>query len=99
MKKLLVVLIVLLPSLVFAAPFFVCDDAGVTTVTEYVIEVDGVEYTTPYPMRMDAAFVGPGDHTARAKAKNMWGESVWTDPLVFNADTPGAPSGFGLSVD
>lgn len=85
------------------AAYLVCDpQAGVT---EYELNIDGTiltgitaEADGSIHYAMDA-WVG-GTHNLLARCKNMWGWSVLTpDPFVFNADVPGAPSGFGFSVN
>jgi len=106
MKKLLIILamaMVLFAATAFAGPFLVCDP--ITDAIMFQIEVDGIEVATDYPAEPDgslhydmAAHTG-GDHTVRARARNLWMYGGWSVPLDFNADGPGAPSGFGFSAE
>ena len=84
-----------------AAPFLVCDPQE--GVTKYVLDIDGVETTiltaqADGSLRYDmAAYINTGNHAVRAKAGNIWGWSTYSDPFNFDADTPNAVSGVGLS--
>jgi len=99
MKKLLFLLaFIFIPSLVFAAPFLVCDPQ--TNVTHYVVTIDG--NTTEVlafdlgngtvMLRYDLEGISAGTHNTELKAKNIWGESVAV-PFVFVKAIPVAPGG------
>jgi hypothetical protein len=84
---------------VFAAPFLVCDDADITNVDSYVVEIDGVEHTAPYPLKFDLDGITDGQHVVRAKAVNdLWGVSDWSDPFEFASGAALTPTGFGLTA-
>ena len=104
MKKLLLALVAFffMCGMAWSAPFLVCDpNPGAT---KYILEMDGVELPEGVcevdgSFKHDmAAWVG-GDHTVKAKAGNVWGWSIYSDPFDFNADVPGVPSGFGFSAE
>ena len=103
MKKILALIagILLLAGTVYAQPFLVCDPN--TGATKYMLEMDGTELPEGVceadgSLRYDmAAYANTGTHTVRAKAGNVWGWSIYSDPFNFNANAPGAPSGFGFS--
>ena len=84
-----------------AAPFLVCDPQ--IGVDKYVLDIDGVETTeiaaqADGSLRYDmAAYINTGNHTVKAKAGNIWGWSIYSDPFVFDADTPSPASNVGLS--
>ena len=104
MKKLLMLGIIVfffMCGMAQAAPFLVCDpNPGAI---KYILEMDGVELPEGVceadgSIRYDmAAYINTGNHTVRAKAGNLWGWSIYSDPFVFDADTPSAASGVGLS--
>lgn len=104
MKKLLlaVVAFFLMVGMAWSAPFLVCDpNPGAE---KYVLEVDGVEQAEAACLadgsfKHDMSFWAGGNHTLRAKAGNVWGWSIYSDPFNFNADAPGVPSGFGFSAE
>lgn len=105
MKNISTIFIVLLslglafsPVTVQAAPFLVCD--AEPNVDSCVVEVNGVEFPTPYPLHYDLAGINMGAHTVRAKFVNaLWGDTAWSDPLDFTRPSLGVPSGLGLSAD
>ena len=105
MKKLLlaVVAFFFMCGMAWSAPSLVCDPN--TGATKYILEMDGVELPEGVceadgSLRHDmVSYANTGDHTVRAKAGNVWGWSDYSDPFPFNADVPGAPSGFGFSAD
>ena len=104
MKKLLfgVIAFFLMVSMAWSAPFLVCDPNH--GATKYVLEVDGVEQAEAACLadgsfKHDMAPWTGGDHTVKAKAGNVWGWTVYSDPFPFNADVPGVPSGLGFSAE
>lgn len=105
MKKLLMILafVLMFAGTVWADPWLVSNPNDGATV--FILEMDGVELPqeaceSDGSIRFDmASYAGTGDHTVRAKAGNIWGWSVYSDPFNFNADIPGAPSGFGFSAE
>ena len=95
---LLIMGLALSPVAVHAAPFLVC--TAESNVDSCVIEVDGVEFPTPYPLHYDLVGITSGDHTVRVKFVNtLWGGSEWSDPLDFTRPLLGVPYGLGLSVE
>ncbi len=91
-------LLLLMIGMADAAPFLVCD--AEPNVDSCVVEVDGVEFPTPYPLHYDLAGIATGNHTVRARFVNaLWGASEWSDPLDFTRPSLGVPSGLGLSAD
>ena len=104
-KKVLALIagILLLAGICQAQPFLVCDPQP--NVREYELDIDGtiitgiqaeLDYSLKYPMD---AWMG-GTHNVIGRAKNIWGWGPWnTDPFTFNADAPGAPSGYGFSAE
>ena len=90
MGKLLIMLL-LLPSIVSAAPFLICDpQAGVET---YQVYQDGAEIAADVPaeadgsLRYDLVGVVPGVYEFTAKSCNVWGCSALSpDPFT----SPGA---------
>lgn len=104
MKRVLAILamVLMFASVCQADPFLVC--APNPGALWYVLEVDGIELPESTceadgSLRYDMAPYAGGDHFVRAKAGNIWGWSVYSDPFNFNADLPGAPSGFGFSAE
>ena len=93
MKK-LVLLLVLLPSLAFGAPFLVCDaPPAEQQITGYEIYVDGVWFASPVGEVLNYDLVGmePGQYTFTAKACNIWGCSAESDPIL-SPMSPTTPS-------
>jgi len=95
MKRLFFLLLLLLPSLVFASPFLICDpNPGAEKV---ILEINGVEIPE-FPaevdgsLRYDLVGLAEGAFTIRAKAGNVWGWTEWSDPL---SDTKATPNAFG----
>ncbi len=86
----------------YADPWLVSDpNSGAD---KYILEVDGTEIAEAIcesdgSLRHDMAAYAGGDHTVRAKAGNIWGWSIYSDPFNFNADSPGVPFGFGFSAE
>ena len=102
MKKVLLTLliigIILSSSLAFAQPFLACDPDP--NVSEYIVELDGVEYpaSPAIDVRPDATIIVDLDgmityqtlHTIRVKAVNIWNdESEWTLPFEFMVSSGG----------
>jgi len=106
MKKVLigVMAFFLMCGVVQAAPFLVCGpQQGVLL---YEVELDGIVISSDIAAESDGSihydvegFVSPGNHTFKARCKNIWRWSDYSDPFDFNADAPGAPSGFGFSAE
>ena len=76
-------------ALTYGSPFLACDPQE--NVTEYVIDIDGEQHTTSYPMKFDLSIISEGQHTIKAKASNMWGESDWSETLTCIKVIPGKP--------
>jgi hypothetical protein len=93
--------ILLMAGVCQAAPFLVCDSQ--VGVTKYIVDIDGVETTviaaqTDGSLKYDMAiYINTGNHTVKIKGGNVWGWSTYSDPFDFDADTPNAASGVGLS--
>jgi len=89
-------LFLLIPSLVFAAPYLICDPQ--TNVTRYVITIDGDTTEVlafdlgdgTVMLRYDLAGISAGTHNTTVKAKNIWGESVAV-PFDFVKALPAVP--------
>jgi len=105
MKKILAILamVLMFAGTAYADPWLVSDpNSGAE---KYILEMDGGELPEAVceldgSIRHDmASYAGTGNHVVRAKAGNIWGWSAYSDPFNFNADIPGAPSGFGFSVE
>jgi len=104
MKKLLVLLL-LFPFAVTAAPFLVCapyPDTGPQP-TEFVVTLGTQTITVPATpsdpgepegvwMKWDLAGLNPGKHTVTVKARNAWGESADSAPFVFIVGGVAVPS-------
>jgi hypothetical protein len=104
MKKLILILaIVLLPAIVFAAPFLVCDAPPADQqVTEYEVYRDGVLYAivpaeADGSLRYDLDGMTPGIYAFTGRAVNLWGASDFSNPTVSPAPA-GSPSGVSLSL-
>ena len=98
MKRLTLITLILFAFTVpcWAAPFLVCDPEP--NVDSCVVEVNGTEFPTPYPLHYDLVGITAGDHTIRVKFVNaLWGDSDWSSPLDFTRPSLGVPSGLGLS--
>ena len=72
MKYLLAMVMVLISTVCWSAPFLVCDPVTDAETIEVMID------STPTivqgnTIRIDLASLATGSHTARAKACNMWG--------------------------
>ena len=94
MKKLLILIIMLLATPVFAAPYLVCDEDA--SVDSYLVSMDsGSDIETPAPLHFDLDGIDVGNHHIEVKAKNLWGVSS-PSPLDFSKQLPGSPSGLGL---
>ena len=95
MHWLLAILLLLIPATGSAEPFLTCDDDP--SVTSYVMELDGVVYPDSPAVTghawIDMQAVPDGDHTVRLRAKNVWGTSDYSLPLVFTKRVPGVPTG------
>ena len=98
MKKLFLVLcLLLIPSLVWAAPFLICDPAPIVdAVTRYVVILDATAPVDSVPvlnaLRFDLAGVSAGPHSVKVKACNVWGCSADTAPFMFTKSSPGTPT-------
>jgi hypothetical protein len=105
MKYVLALLIMLIPSVVFGSPFLVCDPIQQSfEVTEFILEIDGQVISVPPEVLPDGTFrifydlagITNGNHTIRAKAKNIWGESSWSAPFDFTSGMPTIPGGYRI---
>ena len=92
---LIFMLVMIIPTLVLAAPFLICDPQ--TNVTHYVItgSINVTVLATPYGngtvrLEYDLAGISMGNHNVEVKAKNIWGESVAV-PFVFSKQVPEVP--------
>lgn len=112
MKKIISALLFLASPTVLAGPFLVCDPYPLTAEqqpTEFVVTISGIANpivtpfeVTPTGRRMHLD-LGPlnlsGTRTVTVKARNMWGESASSLPLVFAAGTPVPTTGVTLSAN
>lgn len=106
MKKLLVALLVLFPTICFAEPFLVCDPMSGAEQTQVVL--DGTpQGWKPYSERdfggqiycvlMDLVGLSNGAHTVTAEADfGVWGNPGYSDPFEFVKPDLRAPQGFIL---
>lgn len=108
MKTLLVAVILVLMAVTtaWAAPFCACTKGAGGTPDAYNIEGLGtfMSIATDIPaqsdgnFRLDLANLPQGSYTIRARAKNLWGVSEWSDPFQFTAVPPPIkPTGLRLS--
>ena len=93
-------------TMTWAAPFCVCEKGVGGLPTAYNIEGLGtfMPVTTDIPaqsdgnFRLDMANLPQGSYTIRARSKNLWGVSEWSDPFQFTAVLPPIkPTGLKLS--
>lgn len=96
------VLMVLIPVYALSAPFLICDPQA--SAEWYVLEMDGIELPGVYDaepdgsLKYDLAGIVVGQHSVRALAGNMWGQSVYSDPFDFSKELPVVPGNLRLSV-
>ena len=82
----------------WAKPFLICSPEP--NADSCIVDVDGTEFSTPYPLHYDMVGVAIGDHTVKVKFVNaLWGDSGWSSPLDFTKPSLGDPSGLGLQAD
>ena len=95
MKKLIVLFILVMASVVSASPFLVCDvDEAATS---YIVVMDsGDEIETPAPLHYDLVEITSGTHVVEVRAKNIWGVSS-PSPFEFTKELPANPSNIELS--
>jgi hypothetical protein len=111
MKKIIVLLVMLVPSVVFASPFVVSDPYASTVVqpTEFVVRVDGgADVVSPVEtvtggvrLQYDVGGVSAGSHTITVKAVRIdpiWGrlESTTVNFTFVRPAAPTAPASIGL---
>ena len=106
MKTLLLVAVVILATATvsWAAPYCTCTKGAGSTPESYNIEGLGtfMPVATDIPaqsdgnFRLDLANLPQGIYTIRARSKNLWGVSDWSDPFSFTRPAqitrPTAPS-------
>ena len=108
MKTLLLVAVVILATATvsWAAPYCTCTKGAGSTPESYNIEGLGtfMPVATDIPaqsdgnFRLDLANLPQGIYTIRARSKNLWGVSEWSDPFQFTAVLPPIkPTGLKLS--
>lgn len=100
--SLFLLVFLLIPVFVFAAPFLVCDPQ--TGVDKYILEINTVEMPElaaepDGSIRYDLAGIAEGDFIIRAKAGNIWGWSTYSDPLSFTKTLPQTPMGLRVSSE
>ena len=108
MKKFIIAfLIVLMPCLVSAKPFLICDpQANVVTynvflddsqiaTSDAVLDVDSGLYYLYFNLATLA--LADGDYIATATAENMWGESGLSNPYPFTKVVPSNPPNLRVS--
>jgi hypothetical protein len=98
MKKILVVLMVLFPAMVFASPFLVSNPQEGVTYYQVVEGAVTSEVTAQEngSLRMDVAGTSIGIHSITVKACSMW-ECSETVPFVYTRPVPPVkPAGIGL---
>lgn len=109
MKKILLVIVGLLfcSTVALAGPFLVCTPVPGDSVSHYLLKVDGANpITVPafgntdgtVMVHYDLAGFANGNHNLEIAAANIWGESIYV-PFDFSKAVPGAPLGFGLSIE
>ena len=100
---LVVFLLVVLPCVVFAAPFLTCDPHPDATKFEIeingqVIPADAIGTVGSLSIYHDLGSLPEGPYVFRARAGNSWGLwSDWAAPLDEVKASPGPVSGFGIS--
>ena len=108
MKTMLVavILVLMAATMTNAAPFCACTKGAGSTPESYNIEGLGtfMPVATDIPaqsdgnFRLDLANLPQGIYTIRARSKNLWGVSEWSDPFQFTAVLPPIkPTGLKLS--
>jgi hypothetical protein len=92
--------LIALASPTVASPFLVCDpyDASVG-VDLFQLELNGqviadvqVDASGQYGFKFDLSGLADGSYTARARARNLWGWSNFSDPFDFVKSVPPAPA-------
>jgi hypothetical protein len=91
----------LIPGLVWAAPFLVCDPADpLEGITYYEIIMDSSppikSPAVNNALHQDMASVSTGSHTVKAKACNVWGCSGEAN-LNFTKSFPGIPTTISIA--
>jgi hypothetical protein len=74
-------------------------------IIEFILEIDGQIISVPpevlpdgtFRIKYDLAGIANGNHTIRAKAKNIWEESVFSVPFDFRSGSPATPGGFRIT--
>jgi hypothetical protein len=92
---LLFVAVLFVPTLAISGPFLTCDPPPEgQSVDEYIVQIDDdVPFTVPIDQErgtlwFDMINVQDGTHTVTVKARNLWAESVPSDPLSFTRSPP-----------
>ena len=98
MKKLLVVLMVLVPVMAFASPFIVSD--AQQGISHYMVIIDGgvvteVPAQADGSLKVDVATVSTGQHNITIRACSWW-ECSEPVPFVFTRAGIAVPTGIGL---
>jgi hypothetical protein len=100
-SKFALAVLLLLPTLVRAAPFLVCDDPPLSeNVTHYGVRnvaTDAIE-VVPAPLHYDLAPLPDGAFDLEIWAINAWGESARV-PFAGVKLAPGTPNGLALSTE
>ena len=97
MKAIFCLAILLMATNAWGAPFLVCDvPPAEQQITQYEVYQDGVLLATvdaegDGSLRYDLVAVTPGAYDWTAKALNVWGVSVLSDPYV-SPDGAGKPT-------
>jgi len=100
-------LVLMTATMVWAAPFCACTK-GVAGGTPDSYNIEGLGTFMPATtdiqaqsdgnFRIDLANLPQGSYTIRARAKNLWGVSEWSDPFQFTpVPPPTKPTGLKLS--
>jgi hypothetical protein len=100
----LICTVLLFASSALATPFLVAEKGAGGVPTSY--EVMGLPLQNPIVQaqsdgnfRLDLASLPEGTYTVQLKAKNLWGESPYSDPFTFTRDPlPGKPKAPTLSA-
>ncbi len=105
-KYLLALITMLVPSIAFGSPFLTCDPyPPEDKVDQFVVMLDGVETISAAVvledgstvLQFDLAGIKNGAHNVQVKAKNMWGESVYSVPFDFLSGPPTPPSSINIT--
>jgi hypothetical protein len=101
MKKIVFAIIVcLLPTYVFAAPFLVCDPfVASLNVTSFQVTVDTSTPVSSTPvsnaLKFDLSTISDGYHTASVKACNIWGCGE-SSSINFTKSVPSSPTSISI---